>query len=107
MTGDQEIIAMRRAGRKPAYVWVSDFRDCVMDGFTVRVAGDTPELLDLRFLFGVTAIVEGQDAARVDRIANACATVAHRVVASTLGHCRGFAEVVRVTDTEGIMTWRE
>lgn len=107
MTGDRPITAMRRAGRKPAYVWVSDFPDCILDGLTVKVAGDSPELLDLRFLVGTTAIVEGADSARVDRIAKACAAVARRVIASTHRRdARGFTEVFRVTDTEEVMSWQ-
>lgn len=108
MTGEKAILAMRRAGRKPGFVWVSDFRDAFTgDGLTVGVHGDNPEALDLRFLVGCVAIVEGPDAARVDRIALACSKAkADRVIASTHGKdARGFGEVVRVTDTERTMTW--
>jgi hypothetical protein len=101
MTGHQELFAIRRAGHKPEFVWVSDFENCYLDGFTVRVAGDTPELEDFRFLVGVTAIVEGSDAARVDRIAKTCQAIARRVIASTFNG----RDVVRVTDTEGVMSW--
>lgn len=101
MKGHQRILAMRRAGLKPLFIWVSDFENALLDGRTVQVAGDTPELVDFRFLRGVTAIVEGSDADRVTRIAQACHQFASRVIASTIpGH-----EVVRVTDTEGVMTW--
>lgn len=106
MTGDRELLAMRRSGRKPAYVWVSDFPDTTLDGFTVRVAGDSPELLDLRFLVGTTVIVEGGDSARVERLAKACQQVARRVIASTFAKARGYWEVVKTTDTEGVMTWQ-
>lgn len=105
MKGDREILAMRRAGKKPAYVWVSDLPG-PLDGLTVRVAGDAPELLDLRFLVGTTVIVEGADASRVDRLAAACKKVAQRVIASTCTRVRGYWEVVRVTDSEGVMTWQ-
>lgn len=101
MTGQDQIIALRRAGKKPEFVWVSDFEKTTFDGRTVCIAGDTPELEDFRFLVGVTAIVEGENAARVDRIAAACKRIAKRVIAST--HDINRREVVRVTDTEGIM----
>lgn len=105
MTGHQPIIAMRRAGLKPPYVWISDFDHVPLDGRTVIVAGDTPELLDFRFLIGVTAIVEGRDAARVDRIAAAIQPIAARVVASTFDQAPYYPKVTRVTDTQGVMTW--
>ena len=60
MTGHQPILAMRRAGQKPPYVWVSDMPGCILDGRTVCVAGDTPELEDFR-LRRLTAIVNGTD----------------------------------------------
>lgn len=101
MTGHQPILAMRRAGLKPTFIWVSDFERCHFDGRTVRVHGDTPEIEDFRLLLGVTAIVEGPDADRVARIVEACKPFAKRVIASTF--CG--PEVVAVTDTEGVMAW--
>lgn len=71
----------------------------------VRVCGDTPELLDLRFLVGTTALVEGSDAARVDRIAEVCKPIAKRVIATTSIRNGMLFDVVRITDTEGVMTW--
>ncbi len=103
MTGQDKIIALRRAGKKPEFVWVSDFDFARLDGRTVCVAGDTPELEDFRFLVGVTAIVEGENQTQVDRIAAACKRIAKRVIAST--HDINRREVVRVTDTEETMQW--
>ncbi len=103
MTGDREILAMRRAGMKPAFVWVSDFPFAFLDGCTVRVDGDVPELLDLRFLAGTTVIVEGPDAGRVERLAAACRATASRVIASTLSNASGWWEVTSTTDTEGLI----
>lgn len=106
MTGHQPILAMRRAGRKPEFVWVSDFADCTLDGLTVRISGDTPELEDFRFLVGVTALVEGSDPQRVERIAKACAPIAKRVIASVIQPVNEVRwETRRVTDTEEVMTW--
>lgn len=101
MTGHQPILAMRRAGKKPPYVWVSDMPGCILDGRTVCVAGDTPELEDFRLLVGLTAIVNGTDQPRVDRIAAECAKFAKRVISSVFDG----RDVVRVVDTEGVLTW--
>lgn len=103
MTGHERILALRRAGQKPAYVWVSDFSDAMLDGLTVRVHGDMPEMLDLRFLVGVTAIVQGDAPKRVERIAKACQKHASRVIASVHEGRKFFS----VSDTEGVLTWPE
>lgn len=106
MNGHQPILALRRSGRKPAFVWVSDLEKTHLDGLTVCVAGDTPELLDLRFLVGVTALVEGQDGNRVQRIATACQKFASRVVASVVHQVNEHRwETKSITDTDGVMTW--
>lgn len=101
MTGHEPILALRRSGRRPTFVWISDHQHQTLDGLTVRVTDDTPETLDLRFLLGVTALVEGPDADRVKRIAECCKTVAKRVIATTstsLG-------ITSITDTEEVMSW--
>lgn len=102
MTGHQPLIAMRRAGLKPQCLWVSDFPQVPLDGLTVIVADDTPELADFRFLMGVIVIVEGTDAGRVKRITDAIKPIAARVVASTFNDA---GKVARITDTEEVMTW--
>lgn len=107
MTGQQNILALRRAGRKPSYIWVTDFVKTDPDRLTVQVNGDTPELEDFRFLVGVTAIVEGQDPGRVERIAKACAKFAARVIASVIVPVNEYRwEVISVHDTEGALTWQ-
>lgn len=111
MTGHRELITMRRAGYKPAFVFVNDF-PCKTDWAkfgdhpTVSVDGDTPELQDFRFLVGVTAIVAGFDPDRVKRITDACMTHAKRVVACVSTQINAFrGEVSSVTDTDEVMTW--
>lgn len=101
MTGQHSILELRRVGLKPAHVWISDHQTQHMDGMTVRVTGDTPELLDLRFLVGITVLVEGPDPARVERIAAACEPIAARVIATTAPS----RDVTRITDTKGALTW--
>lgn len=103
MTGDREIREMRRNGLKPSHVWVSDFKDAMLDGLTVCVAGDTPEMLDLRFLVGVTVLADSSDPARLKRIASSCEKHATRVIA-TLSDGRN---VLAISDTQGVMTWPE
>lgn len=102
MKGDRELIAMRRAGQKPSVVWVSDFPRKTMDGLTVCVHGDTPELLDLRFLVGVTVLAESSDQRRLERLVEACKAHAKRVVGTQFDG----RDVVRIIDTAGHMTWQ-
>jgi hypothetical protein len=103
MTGHETIVAMRRAGRAPRFVWVSDFPTAHLDGMTVRLApADVPEQLDLRFLVGLTALCEGPDAPRLARIGSACqAAKARRVITNWIPA----RDVERTTDTEGVVTW--
>lgn len=106
MNGARELFAMRRAGYKPAFVWVSDFPGPLIDSVTVRLNDETPELCDFRFLVGVVAIVEGADASRVARIAKACSAHARRVIASVLAPINQYRwEVTSVNDSEGVLTW--
>lgn len=111
MNGHRELIAMRRSGFKPAFVFVNDY-PCDTnwakwgDHPTVCVSGDTPELEDYRFLVGTTVILAGFDATRIERFSKACEAHAKRVIATvstqlTPARC----EVVSVADTEGTMTW--
>lgn len=100
---------MRRRRRAPRFVWVSAHKaDAVVTHkATVYIdPDDVPELLDLRFLVGLTALVEGQDDdPRVERLARCCAGIAKRVVC-TVGHYeRCGYEITRITDTQGEMTW--
>ena len=60
MTGQDQILALRRSGRAPVTVWLTDERGAPHDGSTVYVApDDVPELFDLRFLVGLTVLVDG------------------------------------------------
>ena len=105
MNGQQLIVEMRRAGRAPVTVWLTDERGAPLDGSTVYVApDDVPELLDLRFLVGLTVVVDGDTDARVDRLTRACvAAKARRVVGNTFRGDR----IVRITDTDGVLTWQQ
>ncbi len=107
MTGQDDIKAMRRAGKKPQYVWVSDFPDCTLDGVTVRVAGDVPELEDFRFLVGLNVIVEGPDAARVARLVKACEKAARVIGNVILPVDKWNWTVSQTTDTKGELAWHK
>lgn len=103
MTGHEPILAMRRAGKAPASVLVTDDARERLNGATVYIApDDTPELLDLRFLVGLTAVVDGFDGAWVDRICRACSAHARRVIGCTFNH---WSRIERMTDTQGVMVW--
>lgn len=114
MTGQDRILAMRRKGLRPTCVWVSDYPCDTADGLTVSLAAtDVPEQQDWRFLVGITALVDGDSAERVRRIAEACKAIAKRVIATTYaltGQTDAFGmpcrAVSRIDDTEGLMTWR-
>jgi len=108
MTGHEPIIAMRQDGNAPRYVWVTR-NDDLPHIATVHIApSDVPELLDLRFLVGLTALVEGpDDDPMVPRLAAACAKVARRTVCSVGHYLAPYGyETTRITDTEGIMQWQ-
>jgi hypothetical protein len=91
MRGQEHVIAVRMAGRKPQGVylwdmpvtingpqWVEDY--AFMD---VCTAGDPVGSLDLRFVVGIPVTVFGDDSNRVREIARQCCTSgADRVIAS-------------------------
>jgi len=103
MRGHEPLIAMRKAGRRPACVFLNDFL-CQTDwpqygdSATVSIHGDAPETLDLRFLVGMTVSVLATDENRARTILEACKAAgaeivaigcarmtAHGYVASTMG----------------------
>ena len=104
MTGQDQILVLRRGGRAPVTVWLTDERGAPLDGSTVYVApDDVPELLDLRFLVGLTVLVDGDTDARVDRLTRACVAAKARRGGQ---HLRG-DRIVRITDTDGALTWHQ
>jgi hypothetical protein len=72
MRGLDRIVSMRRQGFRPGYVAITDtpqlpgvLDDCQME------PSDVPELLDLRALFGLFVVIQGNDSAAVSRWADA------------------------------------
>jgi len=94
MRGADQLIAFRRRGHRPAFVWVDTDHDslrCWRDwpSLTPGMAHlqieptDQPGLLDLRCLIGLDVLVQGTDADRVQAIADACRDAeASRVMAA-------------------------
>jgi len=109
--GDAELIAMRRGGMKPAYVWVNDFAcktdwERFSDCPTLCVDGDTPELLDFRCVVGCTAIFLGDDPIRMERFVGVISPIAKRVIASVCMRNGDFmSDVSKIIDTTGVMNW--
>jgi hypothetical protein len=77
MTGQDEIIELRKRGQRPYIVFLNDF-PCntgrlAGDHFTVSVSPDEqPEWLDLRFLLGMRVSVLASSEKRARRFLEAC-----------------------------------
>lgn len=113
MRGHEPIIAMRQRGKRPAMVYLDLERDhspmkAWQDWPDVHPAvpsvwiqpEDVPNRLDLRFLLGLTAVVTGHDAQRVQAVeAAAIEAGALRVIAAEIDP-QGF-RTVRVSDSAG------
>jgi hypothetical protein len=99
MTGDQALIAMRRAGANPYGVWVTDsddeysratarewprHRDLKTGHQAAHIrldANDIPEALDLRCVVGLTChVATDRSATRFDRIFDALITAGAGIV---------------------------
>ena len=114
MTGQEQILALRRSGRSPRTVWVHDSLVNLRDGATVCLSPqDVPEQQDWRFLAGLNALVYGEDAARLSRIAAACAPFAKRVIAhlhsaAPVADRYGRSEfpLLKITDSAEVLTWQ-
>jgi hypothetical protein len=95
MRGHEPLIALRRAGWKPAMAWVSvdgyseTFTNLSRLGFppldAIELAAtDSPARVDLRCVIGMTVEVSGSDERRVAATARACRDFgATQVVAMT------------------------
>jgi len=95
MRGHDAIIAMRKAGRKPAIVFLNDY-PCDTDWTTfsehatIEVSGEQPEWLDLRFLVGLRVSITGASEKRAKRFLEACKQAgAMTVGAGTCSHVSG------------------
>lgn len=104
MTGHEPIIALRRAGKRPATVLLTDDPNMVREGSTVHIAqSENPDLLDLRFIVGVTVQIDGFDWRWIERMAVACERAEAGRVLCHLFNRHGLIQ--RMTDTQGVMQW--
>lgn len=116
MRGHEPIIAMRRRGKRPAFVFLDTTRTTApmcewRDWPNVSPAipsvwvepDDAPHRLDLRFVFGLSVVVTGIDADRVKALADAAYSAgALRVIASVTTDGPN-PRAVSVTDSFGIL----
>ncbi|WP_439587513.1 hypothetical protein [Hydrogenophaga sp.] len=87
MRGHDSLISMRRAGQRPAMVFINDW-PCKTDWLehgdhaTVSTAGDAIELLDLRFLVGLQVSVSSGDERRARALFDRCKAAGAALVAA-------------------------
>lgn len=115
MTGDNLVIAHRKAGRqvRNGVVYIdadggpvnTEWRAHGEHAAVSVAPSDYPEVLDFRFCAGLLAKVEGTDADRIERIAQQVQQHAARVITVQWHPTAPHGDVIRMTDTEGVMTW--
>ena len=116
MRGHRALIAMRRRGVRPSCVWISldgdatrSWRDWHIHSPTfadVEIdADESPALLDLRWVIGLTAFVWGLDAPRVAAVAQACRDHDAARVITAAGDPRRPADEMHITDTRKARSW--
>lgn len=102
MRGHDHIIALRKRGITPAFVFINDY-PCDVDWFeyhehaTVEILpSESIDLLDMRFVVGLTVSISGSDLERVKAIAQRCKDAGAAVVAAGCSRKneRGFVESV-------------
>lgn len=77
MRGHSELIEMRKNGKAPRFVFLTDYR-CQTDWFetgenaTICTAGDDLALLDLRCLVGLRVSISSPNEARAKLLADCC-----------------------------------
>jgi hypothetical protein len=122
MFGHDQVIAVRMAGGAPKTVnlslypinrWVVQQPPCPSVCMFIEVDDkDRPERLDLRFLVGLVAQVQGYEENRVERLLGACMRHGASRGLATLfkrpkvpGYSR--EEVLKMVDTDGVLTWQQ
>ena len=104
MRGHEHLIDMRKAGQRPAIVFINDF-PCQTDWAdwgdhaTVCVHGDSLSNMDLRFVVGMTVSVSSFDESRAKRIADACKQAGARIVAG--------AHAIRINEIQTTTGWAD
>lgn len=114
MTGQDDILKLRRAGLAPACIWVDDYPHQYAGLHSVCLRpSDTPEQQDWRFAIGLPVIVSSDSPERLQRLTTAIGEYASRVIGSVcaidtndtdwLG--RPAVTVTHITDTKQELTW--
>jgi glycine/D-amino acid oxidase-like deaminating enzyme len=110
MKGMQDLIDMRLQGRVPSLLYVDlDVGRMPGEGHLQIGAKEPLYSLDLRGVQGLVVSVSGLDGKRVKAVAKACEEAgARRVLGNVCAerHENQF-EVIEVTDTEGLFTWKK
>jgi len=114
MKGHKPILTMRLAGIKPDCVWLHDYPyptdwDKWGDMPAVCVAGDSPELLDLRFLKDIELVhIDCENEESNERLFAACSRFAKRTICTVMGRINEYRwEVLSSKDTAGVLTWQK
>ena len=119
MRGHTQLIAMRKDGLVPDVVLVEtnpelftavhDWHEYSPTRAQVRIeATDNPDAADLRFLVGLSVMVNGNDLDRVRRVGKACERAkASRVITFVQRAINDRFEIVEMTDTAGRVTWQK
>lgn len=87
MRGHEAIIAMRQAGKRPAFVFVNDW-PCATDWHlhgdhaTVSTDGDVIQLLDMRYLVGLRVSISSENETRAKALLDKCKASGASVVAA-------------------------
>lgn len=87
MRGQEGVIAIRKAGKKPEIVFINDY-PCQTnwlensDHATVCTAGDSLSDMDFWFVVGLTVSISGTTEARAKALAEMCKAAGAEVVAS-------------------------
>jgi hypothetical protein len=99
MKGQEQIIAMRKAGKRPSFVFINDW-ECDTDWeqhgdhATVSTFGDVVQLLDLRFLVGLKVSISSKSEIRAKALFDHCKAAG----ASCVGSCHVL---------DGVPAWKQ
>jgi hypothetical protein len=113
MKGDETIIAMRQAGKAPAWVWVSEtgddwgkFNDAMPT--VIIEPSERVEQLDLRWAVSLNLSISAVGENRMKALKAAfLKNNPKRMICTTFENIEGFMPfgVTEITDTDEVMTW--
>ena len=88
MRGHEKLIEMRKQRLKPEIVFINDYKcftdwhKYAEDAVTICVAGDVVQLLDLRYLVGLTVTISSPSEVRAKALFDKCKAAGALVVAA-------------------------